>query len=269
MKLSHPSDSRKKLPPGDLLSAPPEAQADLQIDRALNALNRTPVDPDLSRRLLHSLESRELSRPRERWATADATALFARLRALWSLPAAGATGATVAFGAAAVALLALMVMHHPSAHTRQTAQTPPPASARVAAAPPRPLPAPPLPNVTVAATTDRALPTVRTSSEPAHRIPATPRSKPDSAISPARASTMPDPELAAIEDDLHAPSHPAPRMPLTAQERLIRRLMHSGEGSELAQLDPAAGSSAAAHEQADFHNFFEPPDLSIPQGDPE
>ncbi len=60
-------------------------------------------------------------------------------------------------------------------------------------------------------------------------------------------------------EDLHAPSHPAPPVPLTTQERLTRLMLRRGERQDLAQLDSSRALSFAQQERASFQNFFEPP----------
>jgi hypothetical protein len=39
-------------------------------------------------------------------------------------------------------------------------------------------------------------------------------------------------------DEMEAPSHPAPAMPLTAQERLLQRVVRRSDSFELAELEP-------------------------------
>jgi len=65
-------------------------------------------------------------------------------------------------------------------------------------------------------------------------------------------STMPDTSstLAAADrqalDDTNAPSHPAPPMPLTPQERLLLAAARKGDPVEVAELEPAYASSLRA-----------------------
>ena len=56
-----------------------------------------------------------------------------------------------------------------------------------------------------------------------------------------------------------APSQPAPPLPLTDQEKLLRRIVDKGDPIELAELN---ASTRAAHVDADkaaFQSFFHPP----------
>lgn len=75
-------------------------------------------------------------------------------------------------------------------------------------------------------------------------------------------------EEAAMED-WHTPSFPAPAMPLTAQERMVRLMLRRGEKHDLAALDSAAELRFAQRERAAMKDFFDPPpppapDLSLP-----
>lgn len=66
-----------------------------------------------------------------------------------------------------------------------------------------------------------------------------PASKPDTL------STLAAADRQAL-DDTNAPSHPAPPMPLTAQERLLLSAAHKGDPIEVAELEPAYTSSLRA-----------------------
>ncbi len=73
-----------------------------------------------------------------------------------------------------------------------------------------------------------------------------------------RGHTTTQAEAQAI-DDLHAPSHPAPPLPLTAQEKAILHLLRRDGTVELAQLDPALQTKLFELQRADFKQFFDPP----------
>lgn len=66
-----------------------------------------------------------------------------------------------------------------------------------------------------------------------------------------------DSDALAVEE-MRAESRPAPPLPLTEQERLMLRLLHSGDRQELAQLDPMMLREREAEETAEFLRFFEP-----------
>lgn len=58
--------------------------------------------------------------------------------------------------------------------------------------------------------------------------------------------------------DLHTTSFPAPPLPPTAQERLVRLMLRHGEKHDLAQLDPARTSDSAQRDGTAFREFFDP-----------
>jgi hypothetical protein len=57
-------------------------------------------------------------------------------------------------------------------------------------------------------------------------------------------------------EDLHAPSRPAPPMPLTEQERLLLRLVHKDDPVELAMLDSKVRDLEELEDKAEFQRFF-------------
>lgn len=63
----------------------------------------------------------------------------------------------------------------------------------------------------------------------------------------------------APPDNLHAASFPAPPLPLTRQERLLRRIAHTGDPIELAMLDPERRAEGRLLGERDFQTFFQPP----------
>jgi hypothetical protein len=64
---------------------------------------------------------------------------------------------------------------------------------------------------------------------------------------------------ALAEEEMRAASQPAPRLPLSNQEKLLLRMTHKRTPIELAALSPATRAQHDAEEQADFEKFFEPP----------
>jgi hypothetical protein len=70
--------------------------------------------------------------------------------------------------------------------------------------------------------------------------------------------------------DLHAPSHPAPPLPLTPQERLFLHMLHYGNLTQLAELNPIVRAQHDDDEATAFKTFFpDPPPLKQPLGDTE
>jgi hypothetical protein len=89
----------------------------------------------------------------------------------------------------------------------------------------------------------------------------------------ARSSRMGNPrrlEFASTTEsvalrELHAPSRPAPPMPLTEQEQLLRRYVQTRDSQELAALNPVKWTTQDAVEKAKFDKFMD----NSPTGDNE
>jgi len=78
------------------------------------------------------------------------------------------------------------------------------------------------------------------------------------------------PTDAQLLADLHAPSHPAPPLPLTLQEKLFLRMLRYGNLTQLAELNPEVRAKQDADETTAFKAFFpDPPPLQQPNGDTE
>jgi hypothetical protein len=75
----------------------------------------------------------------------------------------------------------------------------------------------------------------------------------------AEMTTVQASDALAVEE-MRAASLPVPPLPLTEQERLMLRLVHSGDRQELAKLDPMLLRDREAEETAEFLRFFEPVD---------
>jgi len=89
---------------------------------------------------------------------------------------------------------------------------------------------------------------------------------------PIREGTAPTttPTDAQLLADLHAPSHPAPPLPLTPQEKLFLRMLRYGNATQVAELNPIVRAQHDADETAAFKAFFpDPPPLQQPNGDTE
>ena len=65
---------------------------------------------------------------------------------------------------------------------------------------------------------------------------------------------------------VRATSFPAPPLPLTEQERLLVRVVHTGDAGELAMLDPQARVQQEARQKTAFHEFF--PELPVSDDQP-
>jgi hypothetical protein len=54
-------------------------------------------------------------------------------------------------------------------------------------------------------------------------------------------------------------SFPAPPLPMTEQERLLRRIAHTGDPQEFATLNAEARARTAAEQQEEYEAYFAPP----------
>jgi len=66
-------------------------------------------------------------------------------------------------------------------------------------------------------------------------------------------------EDSQLLEAMHAPSRPAPPLPLTEQEKLLIGIAHRGDPQQLAMLNTQLRLRQENEEKADFQNFFEPP----------
>ncbi len=73
-----------------------------------------------------------------------------------------------------------------------------------------------------------------------------------------RTTTVSGSDAIALSE-MHAPSHPAPPLPLTPQEKLLLRIAHKGDPVELAMLRPEIRARQQAEGKAEFEKFFELP----------
>ncbi len=58
--------------------------------------------------------------------------------------------------------------------------------------------------------------------------------------------------------DTTAPSHPAPALPLTAEERELVQIARTGDPKTLATINPETQAKLQAQESAEFEKFFAP-----------
>ncbi|HMD77235.1 MAG TPA: hypothetical protein VKG86_07660 [Terracidiphilus sp.] len=77
------------------------------------------------------------------------------------------------------------------------------------------------------------------------------------AVAPRRTATRIRSEEAVLLSDLRAPSHPAPEAPLTNEEKLLLRVVHSGDPQLIAMLDPEERARQEAKSEAEFQKFVE------------
>lgn len=74
-------------------------------------------------------------------------------------------------------------------------------------------------------------------------------------------STVPEDKMLLAEAlaAVNAPSHPAPELPLTAQERELVQLARTADPKMLAALAPETQAKVDAQEEENFDKFFAPP----------
>jgi hypothetical protein len=77
---------------------------------------------------------------------------------------------------------------------------------------------------------------------------------PATRVRSARSSAPAAQEVARADADL--PSFPAPPAPLTQEERLLLKVVRSGDRMELAMLDPAIRNARIEDEKAEVRKFF-------------
>lgn len=193
---------------------------DDSIDKVLQALGAAEPPSGMNTRLLATLDAARAESHRAR-----------RLRPRLSFPRLP-TQRAATLGLAAAAVLAISVapllLHHNAATHLVPAAPAPVASLQL----PRSQPS-------LAAT-----------------IPATAHAR-STRVSPPARSTNKEPPSTAL-DNLHATSFPAPPLPLTQQERLLRRIAHTGDPIELAMLDPERRAQGRLLGDQDFQAFFKP-----------
>lgn len=203
--------------------------ADQQIDAVLAGLRDAAPPKEMEQRILQKLDQRAKSAPS--WRT---------LLICWTRPL-----PLFATAAAICALVALAI------HPRQITL--------------------PAPAVTEIAATQPALP-IPHKIAPQHTVPAQPgitappKITPAASPRPLRYDTNKTEEQRAI-DDMNAPSMPAPELPLTAEEREMRKMVRQAPPNELAALHPAPQKTIPeANIRAFFSGFTQPTnDGELPQ----
>lgn len=211
-------------------SHPAPLSPDLAIDRVLHALRTTEPPAGLEQRIAARLA--QASEARTPSAASPAPSPIAGLlRAV--APAKLYTAAALTL---AVASATLAILNH-----RSPADTVAPARASSWA--------PALPqNSTVATTT-----TIPSPERAAAHAP-----HPSAVISPSPSPSAPDLDQIALAETL-APSHPAPPMPLTAQEHLMLAASRPGQPIQLAELGatraPLLPASAKSREEASIDRY--------------
>lgn len=240
------------------------AGIDPTIDRALSALRDAQPRSGLNGRILASLEQREAA-PQP--ARVGVSASFA----LWT-----------ATSVALIALASVFLLHRPhapsstpeSAHLRVPLPAPGTESLRaIEEPPPRKAPSSNAILLNRATNPPHPMHTVSSRRQAAGRTGETPELQncPVQHITtcPTGAGSSADLDAQALAD-LHAPSHPAPPLPLTPQEKLFLRMAQYRNSTQLAELNPIVRAQQDADETTAFKAFFpDPPPLKQPLGDSE
>ncbi len=207
-------------------------QADEAIDRVLAGLRDSEAPAGMEGRILQAMQARVAAEPVEK-------------PGLWSWPRMAGCGALLA---GLLVVVAVLVPHrgHTSGQERVVAKQVAAAPA-MAAEPPRP--------VMQARVRDRLAEPVLIHAKRAIVIP-----KADVDSNAA--------EDALAQEEMLAPSHPAPPLPMTTQEKLFRQAVIGEDFDELAMLNPEERDKANAKADDEFKNFFGTKKPSI-QEEPE
>jgi len=198
-------------------------QHDDSVDKVFAALRDTQPPEGMETRIARRLAQHPV--PKHRSALRDSIAAFSPTAAWWRGAITGAAFATLAICAA------LLLQHRPQPPAIQTS------SANNAAAPFSNAPQ------LTPASQSRATPCAHSTMLRAESI--------------APAPTSEDAQTLLAESN--APSHPAPELPLTPQERQLARLVHTADPNELASLSPETDARREAEDAAELARIFAPP----------
>jgi hypothetical protein len=106
-------------------------------------------------------------------------------------------------------------------------------------------------------------PVVALARTPINSIAKEPNTHPCSRQTVLRVPPAPAPTEQRLRAETHidtaAPSHPAPALPLTSEERSLVQLAHTADPSQLTSLNPDAQAKLQAEDAAEFAKFFNPP----------
>jgi hypothetical protein len=87
--------------------------------------------------------------------------------------------------------------------------------------------------------------------------PIAPTRTPARTAAPARNVQPISADDAVLLREMRAPSHPAPVAPLTNEEKLLLRAVHTGDPQVMAMLDPEVRARQDAESEAEFQRFVE------------
>jgi hypothetical protein len=199
------------------------------MEKVLAGLRDAEAPAGMERRILNALEERVAVRSRSGWRQMLPVWLVAPSRSV----AVGSLGCGVALAGLLAVALAIPAIRRLGHAPGQARKSPPPAGSLASGA------------LGVAAKS--VLPA---SSRPGVRVMGEIKAE-----GRTSAEGVVDGDSAALED-MHAPSRPAPPMPLTEQERLLLRLVHKDDPVELAMLDSKVRDLQEREDKAEFQRFF-------------
>ena len=200
---------------------------DEAIERVLEGLGNSDAPPGMERRILEALEEQ---------ASVQSQSVWRRLRLIWPITDlrpiyAASLACSLALIAVVFVIPALRRIGQTSAPNVTAAPAPPSATSEVAVKSAQP---PPRSNVR---STQKAIVLLRTKTP--------------------TAAVIHNSDSAAL-DETHAPSFPAPPMPLTEQEKLLLRIAHKRDPVQLVALNSTLQAARDREEKAEVERFFEP-----------
>ena len=242
----------------------PHNETEARIDHVLNALRDTQPSPDLEVRIADRIAARRLTITEGRPVAASRLAVapfFAVILNSLKDPRILFTGAPI-YIVAGTALTLLLAMTTLALHHRTS-----PAAAQSKPIPNQPY-TPPQPFTASQASEPQALGLGNIQVPQSFSLGSHRASQRAGVLTPSPSKPPTDPDAIALAETL-APSHPAPPMPLTQQERLMLAIVRSGDHEQMAALDPYKREALFRQDQAAFQKFFATPTPESKTGDTE
>jgi len=207
--------------------------SDQLIDQTLAALRDTTPPTGMERRILHAVEHH----------AANPSTLHPWT---WSLTAAGLVAVLLS--------IATFTLHHPTTNPG----APGPASGTRASIPTLEPSAPSSTDSSIVGQGGLSRENATALLNPASNPLKTHNSTKPALLQPTPDHLLCDCDPIALAES-RAPSQPAPPLPHTDQEKLLRRIVDKGDPIELAELNAANRAAHTAADQAAFQSFFHPP----------
>jgi hypothetical protein len=204
--------------------------SDKSIEKVLTGLRRSEAQPGMEQRILVTLKRRAAEQIESSWWQRNSRVLRPSPKTMLFC------GATLAI----VAVLLISPKISWNVHTTSVSVTPPQLAANAIR-----------PSTTAVPATGQ-----RSVTHPEQARGETPQTAHVQRVKAVHAARSDDSSLALRE--MTAASHPAPPLPLTAQERLLLQVIHKGDPVELAMLNPEVRARHVAEARAEFQEFFKP-----------